>query len=230
MNQRGNAGPAATRRAPVLARCRLRLLILAILVLCHQPLALALASDKQQPIHIRSNSAERDESKGITTYDGAVEMSQGTLQILASRVVIHSRGNKISKIVATGTPAQYQQLPAEDKPLVVARGNRIEYLIDADKLNLIRNASLFQSDGTSMSGDVINYDLKASIVKAESDSTSRGDRIHMIIPPKPQDDGQVTTEPPRADAPTEAADTPPADPPAPAEATPPPSDAAQPQN
>ncbi|MBR9910534.1 MAG: lipopolysaccharide transport periplasmic protein LptA [Gammaproteobacteria bacterium] len=151
------------------------------------PPTLALASDRQQPIHISSNSAERDESKGITTYSGAVEISQGTLQIQANKVVIHSDGNKISRIVATGSPAKYQQVPAENKQLVVAKGETIEYLISDDKLRLISKASLYQSDGTTMTGDKINYDIKASIVTAESGSTSSSDRIHMIIPPKPKD-------------------------------------------
>lgn len=144
---------------------------------------LALSSDKQEPIHIRSNSAERDETTGITIYKGAVEMVQGTLQILANEVVIHSTDNKISMIIATGKPAQYQQLPAEDKQLVIARGERIEYLMSDDKIRLSKNASLQQSDGTTMTGDTINYDMKAAIVRAGSDTTD-SERIHMIIPPK----------------------------------------------
>ncbi len=145
---------------------------------------LALASDKQQPIHISSDRAERDEKKGITTYSGSVQMDQGSLRIMADKVVIHSVENEISKIVATGAPATYQQKPSPEKPLVVAKGNTIEYRLNDEQLFLINNASLRQNDGTTLTGKRINYDMKASVVKAEGNNNTQSDRIHMVIPPK----------------------------------------------
>lgn len=141
---------------------------------------LALASDKQQPIHISSDSAERNEKKGVTTYIGAVQMDQGTLRIMADKVVIHSVNNEISKIIATGKPAEYQQKPSPEKQLVIAKGDTIEYMLDKEKLHLINNASLRQNDGTTMTGKRIDYNMKESLVKAEGQS----ERIHMVIQPK----------------------------------------------
>ena len=145
----------------------------------------ALASDKDQPIHISSDSAERNEKKGITTYTGSVQMEQGTLRIDADKVVIHSVNNEISKIVATGKPAEYRQKPSPQKQMVIAKGDTIEYRLDAEKLYLINNASLRQNDGTLMTGKRIDYDIKESLVKAESSNTNtKNDRIHMVIQPK----------------------------------------------
>lgn len=177
------------RQASVKYMTRLHILAtVALLALSsHSSPSLALSSDRQQPIHISSNSAQRNESKGITIYTGAVEMNQGSLKILADEVVIHSTQNKISKIIATGTPAQYQQIPEENRPLITAKGDTIEYLINAERLQLTNNASLHQSDGTTMTGSKINYDIKASVVRAESSESVPSERIHMIIPPKPQE-------------------------------------------
>ena len=145
----------------------------------------ALASDKNQPIHISSDSAERNEKKGVTIYTGSVQMEQGTLRIDADKVVIHSTNNEISKIVATGTPAQYQQKPSPQKQMVVAKGDTIEYMLAAEKLFLINNASLRQNDGTLMTGERIDYNIKESLVKAEGSKTdAKNDRIHMVIQPK----------------------------------------------
>lgn len=145
----------------------------------------ALASDKQQPIHISSDKAERNEKKGVTIYEGAVQMDQGTLRIKADKVVIHSVNNEIAKIIATGKPAHYQQKPSPEKQLVVAKGDTIEYMIDVEKLHLINNASLRQNDGTTMTGKRIDYNIKESLVKAQSNKTnSKDDRIHMVIQPK----------------------------------------------
>ncbi|NIB41861.1 lipopolysaccharide transport periplasmic protein LptA [Pseudomaricurvus alkylphenolicus] len=148
----------------------------------------ALASDKDQPIHISSDRAERNDKQGMTVYSGSVQMDQGSLRILADKVVIHSIDNQVSKIVATGKPAHYQQQPSQEKQLVIATGNTIEYMIDGEKIHLIENASLRQDDGTTMTGKRINYDIKESVVKAEGDSNStannKPDRIHMVIPAK----------------------------------------------
>lgn len=148
----------------------------------------ALASDKEQPIHISSDRAERNDKQGLTTYSGAVQMDQGSLRILADKVVIHSVDNQVSKIIATGKPAHYQQQASIEQQLVIATGNTIEYLIDGEKIHLIDNASLRQDDGTTMTGKRINYDIKESVVKAEGNSNNtadnKPDRIHMVIPAK----------------------------------------------
>lgn len=147
-------------------------------------LAMALATDKQQPIHIESDSATRNEKSGLTTYVGRVQMDQGSLRINASKVVIHSIKNEVSKIVATGLPAKYKQRPATAKPEVIATANTIEYFLTDEKLILIKNANLVQSDGTTLSGDRINYDMKDAVVKAVGATNRENQRIHMVIPPK----------------------------------------------
>jgi lipopolysaccharide export system protein LptA len=147
-------------------------------------LAQALASDKNQPIHIQSDSAVRNEKSGLTTYNGHVQMDQGSLRINAIKIVIHSIDNEVTKIVATGTPAKYKQQPTITKPEVIATASTIEYLITDDKLHLIDNANLIQSDGSTMSGNRINYDMKDSVVKAASADNRPNQRIHMVIPPK----------------------------------------------
>lgn len=146
---------------------------------------LALESDREQPIHISSDTAERNEKKGITTYSGAVQMDQGTMRIKADKVVIYSVNNEISRVVATGDRAEYQQIPAPNKQLVIAKGKTIEYLLDTEKLYISENASLRQGDGTTLTGKKIDYDMKTSVVKAQGNkSTTNPDRIHMTIPPK----------------------------------------------
>jgi lipopolysaccharide export system protein LptA len=147
---------------------------------------LALDSDREQPIHISSDTAERNDKEGITTYTGAVLMDQGTLHIEADKVVIHTNANNdITLVVATGVPAEYRQKPAPDKEIVIAKGNTIEYMLDTEKLHIVENASLRQGDGTTLTGKVINYYIKTSVVKAEGGTSTREPgRIHMTIPPK----------------------------------------------
>lgn len=146
----------------------------------------ALPSDRTQPIHIQSDQAHSDQNRGLTTYSGSVQMDQGSLQILADKVIISSLDNQVSKIVAIGKPAQYQQKPSPESEMVTATGERIVYLVEKETLTLIDNASLNQN-GTVMTGKHINYDIKQSVVKASKDTESLdSERIHIVIPAKPE--------------------------------------------
>lgn len=153
-----------------------------LLALANSSPSYALASDREQPIYIESDSAERDDKKGITIYQGKVKMDQGSMRIVADKITIHSVDNRVHMIVATGNPARYQQKPSPDKQLVVAEGGTIRYEIDPERLELLKNASIKQ-EGTTMTGDRIDYNITESLVKAAGSNRSSNQRIKMVIPP-----------------------------------------------
>lgn len=158
-----------------------RFLLYAALALgCYNSPAFGLASDRAQSITIMSDSAERNEQKGTTTYAGNVIMEQGSMRIDAEKVVIYNTKNKVTKIIASGTPARYQQKPSAKEGLVVAQAFRIEYNIADETLHLINSAFLKQ-EGTSLSGKRIDYDVKQSVVKAGGDKQQK-ERVKMVIP------------------------------------------------
>lgn len=148
---------------------------------------LALPSDRNQPIYIQSDRAEQDKKKGITIYQGKVQMNQGTLQITADKITIHSINNKMNRIVAKGFPAHFQQIPAEGKKLVVAEGNTIEYLLTKEQLYILERASIKQ-EGQLMTGERIDYNIKDAVVVAAGDSSDSDQRIHIVIPPQNADE------------------------------------------
>lgn len=145
--------------------------------------SMALTSDRDQPIYIESDRAERDDKKGITIYQGRVKMEQGSMQIHADKVTIHSTDNKINRIIATGNPARYQQQPSPNKKPVVAEGGTIRYEIDAEHLLLLSNAFIAQ-EGTTMSGERIDYDIAQSLMRAAGSDQ----RIQMVITPESETD------------------------------------------
>lgn len=156
-------------------------LLIAVLVASS---AWALPDDRHQAIEIQSNSAIREEKKGLTVYEGNVTIRQGSMLIRADRVSVHTTGNQVSKIICIGKPAHYEQQPKPgDKP-VTAKGNTIEYHLDRDVIHLIANASLEQA-GSTLTGERIDYDLKEEVIKARGDS-SGDQRIRMVIPPSQQ--------------------------------------------
>ncbi|SMF54145.1 lipopolysaccharide export system protein LptA [Alteromonadaceae bacterium Bs31] len=156
----------------------------------------ALPDDRLQNLLIQADSAELDDLNGTTTYAGAVIVEQGSMKIRAEKVVIYGRNDSYSKVVAVGKPAYMSQIPKVGQQAVTAQANRLEYRITDETLFLIDNAA-FKQEGTSLSGNRIEYDVRKAVVKAGGKSSAQGrdKRVKMVIPPKAlsgNEDNQAT--------------------------------------
>jgi len=144
----------------------------------------ALPDDRDQPIYISSDRAERDERKGTTVYTGDVEIDQGSLHISASSVTIRESGDTVNEILATGDPAKMRQKPAEDREPVYARARSIQYNVTGEVLTLVDDASVTQ-EGTTVTGDHIVYYIEEQRVKASGGGNASGkERVKVVIPPR----------------------------------------------
>lgn len=156
----------------------------AVLALGASAPALALPEDRDQAIFIQSDRAERDERTGTTLYTGDVEIDQGSLHISAERVTIRDSDEQVSEILATGKPAKMHQKPAPEREPVYARALTIQYDVAKEVLTLIEEASVTQ-EGTTVTGDRIEYFVREQRVKASGGGASTGqDRVKVVIPPR----------------------------------------------
>ncbi len=153
--------------------------------------ALGANPDQSQPIYIESDKARRDDLNGITTYEGDVVVTQGSLLIRAEKVtLLTSKDGDVKTVVANGAPANYQQKPAEHKAVIKARAYTIEYNIEQERITLTKEAWLNQ-DGATFEAALIDYNMATEVVNASGgvlsnsngESTSNG-RIQVMIPPK----------------------------------------------
>lgn len=142
--------------------------------------ALALDSDRRQPIYIDADRVELDEATGLNTYTGTVVVEQGTMRINADRLVIHMTDRKPVRYVATGKPARYKQQPKPDEGDVVGTGKEIEYTV-ADKKLHMRGDARITRQGDVFQGDQLVYDTVRDLVTG---SGGEGGRIRMIIQPQ----------------------------------------------
>lgn len=152
--------------------------------------SVALPDDAQQKSEIIADYNVFDFKTRTTTFYGSVVFQQGSLIINADKLIYYGKlesddSETTDKIVATGKPARFQQTPKVDMAPVTAIANTLEYSIKAETLFLIDNASLNQ-DGSSLSGNRIEYDVQKAVVKAQGGTTTKGDngRVRMVIPPK----------------------------------------------
>ena len=154
------------------------------------PLVTALPEDRDQPIRIEADEALRDEKQGFTRYKGNVKVDQGTLYIEADEVTVYHIDQEADKIVARGKPARLQQQPEPEKGLVKARAEIIEYYKNDDRVQLLDNASIEQ-DGSTVTGDSIEYFISEQRVRADSDRSREGSRVQVVIPAQAIEDKDV---------------------------------------
>ena len=154
--------------------------------------AWALPEDREQPIHISSDSAVLDDNEGISTYTGNVEIVQGSIRLQADKVTIYSKDSTVTQVVATGRPAHFQQRPDMEKSVMHAYGETINYQLSDELITLTENAKLEDSEN-SFSGNKIQYDIKTQRIMASAGTQSENNdqRVEMIIQPKQN----TTTEP-----------------------------------
>lgn len=143
----------------------------------------AVPEDAEQPIHIRADSAEIDEVRGLAIYRGGVRMDQGTLRVTADTMTIELADERVVKITAEGDRAHYQQRLEHDASEVVANARTIIYFTQEERVELIGMAQLSQ-EGNEFSGEVIRYDMRAGKVDARSQT---GGGVKMVLQPAKPD-------------------------------------------
>lgn len=179
-------------------------LIIACLIFILPISSQALESDATQEITIQSNSADLDRKSGIANYIGNVVFEQGTLKITANKITLFSNDDKkLTKAIAVGENAHFEQLMEGDKGLTKAQARTITYLITTKNITLLQDAILTQ-EGNEFTGETIIYNVIEESVSAKGGTTSeltpqgqqQPTRIKMIIQPQDtqdntQDDDKV---------------------------------------
>ncbi len=157
--------------------------LLILMTLAAAPSTSALEGDTEQPIHITTDEALRDEKTGLTVYQGNVELIQGTIVINADKVTFYSDTTEADRIVAEGKPARMRQQPEPDSALMHAHGETIEYFRSEERIQLRQNAQVEQ-DGSTVRGDKIDYFINQQLVKAAAGAEDDSKRVKVVIPPQ----------------------------------------------
>ena len=170
--------------------CFASLVFIAVCSVAATP-AFALPEDRQQPINVQSDSAEKIKEKVF--YRGNVTMTQGTITIKGETVTVESENDKVQRLIADGAPAHFSQKPNAEEGLVNATADNIDYQLVGDTVLLTKNATVEQSD-SSISGERIEYDIKAQRVRATGLGEGDSGRVRMILQPQ-TDASQPNTTP-----------------------------------
>ncbi|MEQ1636150.1 MAG: lipopolysaccharide transport periplasmic protein LptA [Methylococcales bacterium] len=144
--------------------------------------AMALEGDSEQPITIDSNSATYDDKQGTSIYIGNVVAIQGSMRMEADKLVVFIVAGAIDKLVATGDPVKFKQLPDVGKEEIKGRSLTAEYYPAKKLLVLIKKAVVWQGQNLS-SSELILYDSRNAVIKA-GETASDTKRVHATFQPK----------------------------------------------
>ncbi|QYJ89489.1 lipopolysaccharide transport periplasmic protein LptA [Shewanella halotolerans] len=140
----------------------------------------AKVNDLLQEVKISAASQEADIKNNQIIFHGPVEVTQGSIKILASELRAFSKEKNSGKIlIATGNPATYSQVMEDGRP-ASASAKEIRYELSSRTLTLIGDATLEQ-EGSQVTGSQIRYNIEQQQLIAESTGK---DRVITIIQPE----------------------------------------------
>ena len=150
--------------------------------------ALAERTDRDKPINIESDSMISDEAKKISTFDGKVVLSQGSLIIRADRIVVRQDSDGFYQGVAGLPLATFRHKRDGYGEYIDGEAFRIEYDNKLERVEFFDAARLRRDSGDDIRGDFISYDARTErfTVKSagEASGTDREGRVRATIMPK----------------------------------------------
>ena len=164
---------------------RLPIRLAALLLLLSAGLgANALSTDREQPIHIEADWAEADDAQRTSVYKGDVLITQGSLRITGDTVTIYYNASRdLTRMVAVGQPARFQQLPDGETEYQRAEATQMEYLAAEDRVVLSGNARSWQGKD-ALSGDRIVFDTVDGRILVQGEAPEKPQRVRITITPK----------------------------------------------
>ena len=156
----------------------------------------ALSTDKDKQIEIEADSAELDDKKKVTIYEGDVVVTQGSMRMTGDRMTVYyNKTGELDTVILTGKPATYKQMPDKGDVYDESEALRMEFYKSKNLIILINQAKVKQND-MSFGGDRIEYDTEHSKIRArglvtigdkspadESAAQPEKGRIKIIIKP-----------------------------------------------
>ena len=144
--------------------------------------ALALQSDKEQPINVESQEQSADLQANKLVFSGDVIATQGTIKLNADKVEVTRNGatGALDSIVAYGSPVAFEQQQDNGRYLK-ARASTISYLPNSSKVILQGRAVIWQGE-SRMTGEYIEYNLSTQQMRANNNN-SQGGRVSSTFVP-----------------------------------------------
>ena len=157
-------------------------------------------ADREKPIHLESDRVIVDDVAQTSVFEGNVDLTQGTLQIQAAKIVLTQDKQGYKHCTATGKLASFRQKHEGTAEYMEGYGERIVYDTRAETVDFFVQARVKRAQD-DVQGDHIAYSTRTEVFQVSGDPNNINDpnkgRVHAVIQPK-------NKEPSGTPAPTEA--------------------------
>ena len=152
------------------------------------PAAHAEKADRDKPINLEADTANVDDAKKVSIYEGNVVLTQGTLVIRADRLVVKEDAEGFQYGTAYGNPASFRQKREGYDEYIEGYGQRIEYDQKKDLVQLFTNARMKRNQDEAR-GNYISYDGKTEFFqviggKEHATPSNPKGRVRTVLQPK----------------------------------------------
>ncbi len=177
-----------------------------VLLLASAP-GLAEKADRDKPIHLEADRVTVDDARQISTFEGKVVLTQGTLVIRGNRMEVRQDDRGFQSGTTWGDRAYFRQKREGYDEIIEGWAERIEYDGRADKLQMFNRASM-KKGGDEVHGNYISYDANTEFFRVTGGAAgSSGDgRVRAVLQPKSK--SKPAAKPPGSPAPAAPAETP----------------------
>ncbi|MFZ2163025.1 MAG: lipopolysaccharide transport periplasmic protein LptA [Sideroxyarcus sp.] len=144
-------------------------------------------ADREKPIHLESDRVIVDDMAQTSVFEGKVELTQGTLQIHAEKIVLTQDKLGYKHCTATGKLASFRQKHEGSDEYMEGYGERIEYDTRTETVDFYVQARVKRAQD-DVQGDHITYSTRTEIFQVSGDPNNINDpnkgRVHAVIQPK----------------------------------------------
>ncbi|MDP2241548.1 MAG: lipopolysaccharide transport periplasmic protein LptA [Burkholderiales bacterium] len=193
MSLKRNNTPAAMFQRPGRASAA-RVVFLAALcayAFAWSPNGHAEKADREKPINLEADRVTVDDAKQISTFEGSVILTQGTLVIRGDRMEVRQDAQGFQYGTTWGNLAYFRQKREGFDEFIEGWAERIEYDGRADKVQMFKRASMKRGQD-NVRGNYISYDANTEFFQvtgagkaAAPDSPDR--RVRAVMQPKAKD-------------------------------------------
>lgn len=144
-------------------------------------------ADRDKPTNVEAGRMVADDARRISTFEGNVVVTKGTMSLRAERVVVRQDAQGNYQATAIGAPVRFRQRtdPRGDRPAVWVDGEAMRIELDdrEQKVELFDKARVTR-DQDEVRGDYIFLDQRAETFTVSTGKGSPEGRVRAVIQPK----------------------------------------------
>ena len=150
-------------------------------VLCAAP-AWAEKADREKEIVVGADRLTADDANRVSTFDGNVIITQGTMRMTANKVTVREDAQRHKYYVANGEPVTFRQKRDNVDEYVEGFAQRAEFDDRNDVLKLYSHARV-KRNNDELAGDFISYDMKREVAEVTGAIAESGRALSAIPEP-----------------------------------------------